>query len=119
MPAPTMKTKPTQFSFEVLGKSWTLRLMKRGKYMKKNGKDSVAMTTFNKRRIDLSPYGRDLETIVHELTHAFLHEMCQPDPHSVTVDELEETYCEMMAKRGREIIELADSLYAQASGASL
>jgi hypothetical protein len=103
--------KPTQYQFEILGKPWTLRLMKRGKYKTKIGSDSVALTTFYKRRIDLSPFGRDLETIIHELTHAYLHEMCQPDPHSVQIDELEETYCELMAKRGKELIALAEHLF--------
>ena len=105
--------RPTQFRFEVLGKPWTLRLMKRKKYKDKHGIDSVALTTFHKRRIDLSPFGRDLETIVHELVHAYIYELCQPDPAGVTVDELEESYCELMAKHGRGLLNLADSLHAR------
>jgi hypothetical protein len=87
--------------------------MKRKKYVDKNGNDSVAITTFHKRRIDLSPYGRDLETIVHELVHAYLHELCLHSTNEMTADDVEEVFCELMAKRGRELLDLADSLYAK------
>jgi hypothetical protein len=105
--------RPTQFRFEVLGKPWTLRLMKRRKYKDKNGKDSVAVTKAYKRQIDLSPFGRDLETIVHELVHAYLHELCIGSTNEITADDLEEVFAELMAKRGRELLDLADQLHAR------
>lgn len=86
--------------------------MKRKKYAKKNGKDSVAMTYRVKRRIDLSPYGLDLETITHELTHAYLTELClgSADPDAYA---LEEIFCEMVAKHGRVLHDTAEALYAK------
>jgi hypothetical protein len=102
----------TQFRFEVLGKVWTLRLMKRKKYAKKNGKDSVAMTYRQKRRIDLSPFGKDLETITHEITHAYLTELCL-DSANPDADALEEIFCEMMAKHGAVLISQSLELYNQ------
>lgn len=102
--------RPTQFRFQVLGKNWVLRLMKRKKYDQKNGDTSVAMTTFHKRRIDLAPDGRDLETLAHELVHAYLYEMCIHSTNGMTVDDLEEVFCELMAKRGRELLDLAERL---------
>lgn len=105
---------PTQFRFEVLGKSWVIRLMKRKKYAKKNGKDSVAMTYRQKRRIDLSPFGRDLETITHELTHAYLTELCL-DSANPDSDALEEIFCEMMAKHGPKLLEQARDLHLKAN----
>lgn len=100
----------TQFKFQVLGKSWTLRLMKRKKYAKKNGKDSLAITYIHKRRIDLSPKGRDLETIVHEITHAFFTELCTSSAE-LTRDALEEIFCEIMSKHGATILETGAALH--------
>lgn len=96
--------------FQVLGKKWTLRPLDRKKYRRKYGNDSVAITNVNKRRIDLSPNGLDLETIVHELVHAFLGEICT---HSANLDDesLEEIFAELLAKRGREILETGDYLF--------
>ncbi len=99
-----------KISFEILGKPWTIRLLQKKKYKAKNGSDSVAITDGDKRRIDLGPKGRDRETIIHELVHAFLWEMCL---HSADLDvyALEEVFAEMMAKRGQEILDLADKLF--------
>lgn len=107
--------RPTQFRFEVLGKPWTLRLMKRKKYKDKNGKDSVAVTMGYKRQIHLSPFGHDLETIVHELVHAYLNELCLNSTTEMSADDMEEVFAELMAKRGRELLDLADTLFSRIS----
>lgn len=103
-------TRVKEIPFEVLGKKWTLRLMKRRKYDKKNGKDSLAMTYRLKRRIDLSPKGRDLETITHEIVHAYLTELCL-DSVTLSPDELEEIFCELVAKHGMVLLGTAESLF--------
>ena len=99
-----------KIKFDILGKKWTLRLLKKKKYRAKNGSDSVAITDVNKRRIYLGPRGRDLETITHELFHAYLGECCT---HSADLDEdsFEEIAAELVAKRGRELLTLAEELH--------
>lgn len=95
--------------FTILGKPWTIRLLKKKRYVQKNGADSVAVTYCYKRQIDLGPNGRDLETIVHELVHGYLWEMCTGTAE-LSPEALEEQFCELLAKRGKEILELADAL---------
>lgn len=99
----------TKIQFTILGKSWTLRLLKKRRYKRKYGADSVAITDTNKRYVDLGPLGRDRETIIHELVHAYLAEICT---HSADLDNdnLEEIFAELMAKRGLELLRLADRL---------
>ncbi len=97
-------------NFEILGKKWLLRVLKKKKYKDKNGADSVAITHINKRRIDLGPSGMDLETIIHELVHAYLTELCTKSTE-LDDEQLEEIFAELMAKRGREMLDLADKLY--------
>lgn len=98
--------------FTILGKVWTMRILKRKKYNRKNGLDSVAITHINKRRIDLGPGGDDLETIIHELVHAYLTEICTKSA-LLDDEQLEEIFAELMSKRGREMLDLADDLFAK------
>src|SRR6267154_83159 len=87
--------------FRILGKSWNLRVLSKKKYRKKHGKDSVAVTKGWKREVDLSPYGRDIETITHELVHCYLLEMCVGGSIE-SEDGLEEFFCELLSRRGEE-----------------
>lgn len=103
-----------KINFEIMGKSWTLRVLKKKKYHKKNGTDSVAITYINKRRIDLGPDGVDLETIIHELTHAYLTEICTKSA-LLDDEQMEEIFAELMSKRGREMLDLADALHGEVS----
>lgn len=98
-----------KLDFDIAGKKWVMRLLTKKQYRKKYGRDSVAITNIDKRRIDVSHRGVDKETFVHELVHAYLGEFCT---HSADLDDenLEEIFAELMAKRGEEILKLADDL---------
>lgn len=96
--------------FKILGKNWKLGLLNTVEYRAKHGRHmGVAVTDVNTREIDLSPKGRDLETIYHELIHGYLGEMCV---HSCDLDDdnLEEIFCELFSKRAKEILELGIEL---------
>ncbi len=95
--------------FKVLTKAWRLRILDKKTYAKKHGTDSLAITHVQKRRIDLSPKGLDKDTIIHELVHAYLAELCV---HSCDLDDdnLEEIFAELMSRRGAELLRLADRL---------
>ncbi len=101
-----------KINFEILGKPWILRVLKRKRYTKKNGYDSVAITYRDKRRIDVSRDGADLETVVHELVHAYMTELCTYSAE-LDDDQIEEIFAELLAKRGRELLDLADTIYAE------
>lgn len=81
-------------------------------YRKRNGKDSIAICLLHKRRIEVSMVKDDaqrLETVVHELYHAYVYEMCT---HSANLDHdaREEVGAEIMSKRGYELLQLGDVL---------
>lgn len=96
-------------NFKVLTKPWRIRLLDKERYAKKHGTDSLAITHVQKRRIDLSPRGHDRDTIIHELVHAYLAELCV---HSCDLDDdnLEEIFAELLSRRGLEMLRLADRL---------
>lgn len=99
--------------FKVLGKDWKLRLLKKKKYVKKNGDDSLAVTLSWKRRIDLSPRGQTRETLLHELWHAYLTEICVKSATEMPNSDFEEVTADLFSVRGEEIISLGDELMAE------
>lgn len=101
-----------KINFEILSKKWVLKVLKRKKYKKKNGVDSVAITYGWKRRIDVN-IGVSLEDLIHELVHAYLYEMCLGSINDMTTDDLEEVFAELMSKRGQELLDLAANLLGQ------
>lgn len=99
-----------KLKFEILGKPWQLKVLSAKKYVNKHGYDSLAVTLGWKRKIFVHGEGVDKETLIHELLHAYLHEMCFKSSTGITADDLEEIFCEFMSKWGRELLDLADSL---------
>lgn len=99
-----------KLKFEILGKRWQLKVLSAKKYVNKHGYDSLAVTLGWKRKIFVHGEGVDKETLIHELLHAYLHEMCFKSSTGITADDLEEIFCEFMSKWGRELLDLADSL---------
>jgi hypothetical protein len=101
-----------KIKFKVLGRKWKLILYTKEEFNKKRGNAHVGETDVNKRRIYLRPDGFDLETVIHELIHAYLGEMCL---NSSDLDgaAMEEICCEMFSKRGADILRMATKLYSQ------
>lgn len=110
-------SKVKEVRFTVFGKPWTMRLMKRRSYNKKNGKDTLAMTYRLKHRIDISPNGVDLETITHEVVHAYVTELCLSSAE-ISVESMEEIFCELIAKHGTAILATARELHRSALDAN-
>lgn len=105
-------------NFLVLGKRWRLKLLKSKKYNKKNGKDSIAITYTTDREIHVSPKGLDQETITHELVHAYMSELCV-NSCRWDADDAEEFFCELMAKRGYEVLGLSRLLWTKLRDATI
>lgn len=97
-------------NFTILGKKWKLRVLSKKKYLSKNGEDSIAITMMYKRQMDIHPSGIDNETLIHELVHAYLSEMCLSSTNKMTLADLEEVFAELMSKRGQELLDLASKL---------
>lgn len=100
-----MKTIP----FKILGKDWKLLLVAKKRFKNKGCSDTIAYTSGDDRKIFLGSQGKGIETIRHELVHAFLAELCLGST-DLDNDNLEEIYADFMAKRGRELLDLADVL---------
>lgn len=97
-----------QLEFFILAKPWTLRVLSEKYFKKKNGNSAAAVTKIHKRRIELRPKFLDRETIVHELVHCYLYEMCIHSTNEMSLADLEEFFAELMAKRGTELLDKAE-----------
>lgn len=99
-----------EINFSVLTKPWTLRVLHKKRYTKKRGQDSLATTLMHKRRIDVHENGLNIETVIHELVHAFTSELCITSCNEISSDDWEEFFSELMAKYGRDLLDLADMI---------
>lgn len=100
--------KTLTLKFKLLNRTWCLKLYTKKQYRKKIGKDSVAVCKGWKRTICLSPAGFRMETLYHELWHAYLSEFT--GGLALGIEDLEEVMCEVLAKRGQEFITLGRNL---------
>lgn len=107
-----------KIDFKILSKKWQLRVLRGRKYNKKKERTGSLGITFGwKRRIDIHKKALTfdrisaIENIVHELTHAYLAESGVDSTTELSVFDLEEIFAEMLAKRGRELLDLADKIY--------
>lgn len=104
----------------ILNKSWTIRLISKKRFKRKHG-DFHAITATHKRYIDLKPKHADLETIIHELFHAYYYELCLDSTTKLTLADQEEIFAELMAHYGRDLLDLAERIERtiQVQGAKL
>lgn len=107
-----------KIDFILLGRKWTLKLLDKHKYFRRNGGKSLA-TTWSDRQIHLSPRGLDIETIRHELVHAYQHEMCAGSLNEMSKADIEEWIAELVGRRGPELLAIADEIYAKLKQATM
>jgi ketopantoate reductase len=103
------KVTMVKINFEILGKEWTLKVLKRKRYKKKNGADSIAICYGWKRRIDVHTSVTH-EDLAHEIVHAYMNEMCINSTTEMTAADMEEFFAEFYSKRGQEGIDLVNNL---------
>lgn len=94
----------------VCGHRWVLLFVPQAAYEARHGSDSDAITIADNRRIYISEEGASYQTLVHELVHAYLAELCVSTMTRLSKSDLEEIFCELMAKHGKQIIRLARQL---------
>lgn len=100
-----------QLKFKLLGKTWRIRLLSKKRFDKIHGVNEAFAATWSNRVMDLGPSGRDIETIRHELVHAYQKEMCMTSVEEMTNKDMEEWIAELVGRRGPELLQLADQIY--------
>lgn len=104
-------TFKTATNANVMGKRWRIYVLDDKDYDRRCGDDSIGICDEPKRAIYFRLSELTMETIRHELAHAYLSEA------SFTVLELthlqqEELFCEIVAKHGLTIVDTAASIHS-------
>lgn len=93
---------------KVLGKNWIVQV-KSEKSLQKSYPDCHAIALLDDRKIIVRRTSLNYITIAHELTHAWLYEMSY---YELDLDDhqIEEFFCELVAKYSEQIIKDAKDL---------
>lgn len=100
------------YKIEILGQKWKVFLHEEEYYVKVYGDNDSGHTTESIKEIHINNSELNLETIVHELVHAFYASLCIRSAH-VDVEQQEEILCEMFALHGSKILKLGKDLYKE------
>lgn len=97
----------------VLGKKWIVQV-KSEKWLQKNYPDCHAIALLDERKIYVRKTSLNVPTIGHELTHAWLSELSY---YELELDDgqIEEFFCELVAKYSEQIIKDAKQLITELS----
>ena len=108
----------------VVGKKWTIYFCSKRYFdnrhrlaFETDSGGTLAFVVPDDKAMYLLPSRMKRETIMHELTHAYLWELCLNDLYlsedsAEKLDRLEEAFCDMMAKYGKTMIGQLDQIQA-------
>jgi hypothetical protein len=97
----------------VLGHKWIVYFCSE-EYWKKEKKFSnnvLGITDPDTKKIYLRQIKMTFDTIIHELHHAYIEELCVT-PADLDTDQMEEVCSDLMAKYGKRLLDQADKLIA-------
>jgi hypothetical protein len=104
-------TKPKYLAYrtKILGHPWTVYYCQPKYYKKKWDDSSVGMTDEDEKAIYVLNNRVNHEVVAHELTHAYLAEMCVTTA-SLDTEQMEDVCCDAVGKYGRRIVAQADKI---------
>jgi hypothetical protein len=100
------------YRFKVLGHSWIAYYLPAKEFRAKYGIDYVGLAECEDRELFLLTKGLKVGTIIHELHHAYVHELCL-DSANLSGDQMEEACSELMAKYGHIILKQGEEILAK------
>lgn len=99
-----------EIKVKVLTSEWTVGIYGQRAYARRNGADSRAVCIMEEKRLEFDFKATQLQTIIHELVHAYAVEMAFVELQ-LDDDQLEEAYCELLSRHYQEIISTANVIY--------
>jgi len=100
------------FTIKILEQPWKIEFLTPRKYARKWGNDSAGITDTSKKTIDFIEDFTDLETIRHELAHAYAVQMSAVELQ-LDDDQVEELFCEMIGKYALTIVQQAEHIHGE------
>jgi hypothetical protein len=101
------KRRSRFFTTSVMGQKWEMHAMRDDDFAHHTGiKSAAGVTLGSTRDIVINLDHVDRYTMVHELVHAYVFEMCV-DSNAITNEAMEEVMAEMFARHGKQIFKQA------------
>ena len=100
---------------KINGQAWTYDILDPETYVSNHGEGSVAITDIERLRIDFRGPEATLNTIIHELVHAFKSYLCLDNVNDIKDTDYEEIYATFFAKNGLTLLAVAIKIYVNIS----
>jgi len=94
---------------KILNKKWKVRVLKPKRYENIVGKGTAGMTFTDDREIYIHQENLDEVTIMHELTHAYVHELGAVEL-DLDDDQWEEFYAGLIGRFSRIMLNCSDDI---------
>ena len=117
-----MKPKYLAMRLPVLDKTWIVYYCSKRYFDKKHKEEfdgsqpsgTLAFMVADDKRVFFRANKLSRETIIHELVHCYLWELClwslRHKESEAPIEEVEEAFCDMMAKYGKTLLGQADKI---------
>jgi hypothetical protein len=97
---------------KVLGHTWIIYFLPSRQFKKNFGADCLGVTLTEERQIHLRAKSLKLETVVHELVHAYVTELCL-DVTGLQAGQMEEAMCDLFARYGARLLKQSEEALAK------
>lgn len=105
------------FIENIRGDKWKIRLLTPAHYIKlhtePDSDPGIAVTISDEKRIDFRQDAISLNTVIHELCHAYIYYCYYVSTTELQLGDLEEIICEMMGDQMKNILDQANSIYSK------
>jgi hypothetical protein len=91
------------YRIQIQGVTWKCIVFENEEFVKRLGEGIVGLCDHARKQIFFTEDDLDLETVVHEMVHAYYSQLCTSSAN-LTHDQIEEIFCEMFAKHGALIL---------------
>lgn len=92
----------------IRGRKWTIKVLPSKEFIKTHGKSTGAITRFKFRDIIFDKTELTIQTIIHELIHAYMSESHLQSATRLKVIDYEEIVCETLSEYIYEILRQAE-----------
>lgn len=100
------------FGIIILGQRWRVKFWGHVQYARHIARDSVAQCHIDDREIHFNMPVITLQTVMHELAHAYVKEMSFVELQ-LDADQWEEFFCELISKHSQAIVDQAKEIYSK------
>lgn len=93
----------------ILGRTWKITAIEPEAFIRRFEDELAGITLLPTREIVINADELNLSTVIHEITHAYIGSLCVSSA-SLTEDQYEELFCELMSLHGANLIALSKTL---------